>query len=72
MDRIQGGEADRLRLPYRSMLAEQRFHDYLRTHQLNLENPHGPASVARASRVPRLQDAILDHRTTGHATMSGM
>ena len=50
------GEVDRLRLPYRSMLTEQGFTIvYAHISKLNLEAPHGPASAARASRVPRLQ-----------------
>jgi hypothetical protein len=50
------GEADRLRLPYRSMLAEHGFTIvYAHISKLNLEAPTGAASDAQASRVPRLQ-----------------
>ena len=50
------GEMHRLRLSYRSMLTEQGFTIvYAHISKLNLEAPHGPASAARASRVPRLQ-----------------
>jgi len=49
------GEVDRLRLPFRAMLTEQGFTIvYAHISKLNLE-AHGPASAARAGRVPRLQ-----------------